>query len=198
MIMLSAAAEVFAGPAAVDPGPSAPCRAEEQRGGGFPRGFPAGEQQCDLEFLRCQVVDARPVTLPVRFTRGREFRPGHGRPRAGRRVGRSRPSPCATARGRAPCSGTGEAAARTPVAYAARRRTNRLRRPTTDAVSLTAGPAPQGVEWSGPGQTVGAARVLRGVGWTLRPRPDTGAAATTTPGPPGQAYGQQRRRGSRR
>ena len=51
-------------------------RAEEQRGGGFPRGSPAGEQQRDLEFLRCQVVDARPVAPPVRFTGGREFRRG--------------------------------------------------------------------------------------------------------------------------
>src|ERR1700733_10797507 len=59
-------------------------RAEEQRGGGFPRGSPAGEQQRNLELLRCQVVDACAVVAPpVRFTGSCEFRPGTVGPRPG-------------------------------------------------------------------------------------------------------------------
>src|ERR1700729_3353072 len=59
-------------------------RAEEQRGGGFPRGPPAGEQQRNLELLRCQVVDGCAVVAPpVRFTGSCEFGPGTVGPGSG-------------------------------------------------------------------------------------------------------------------
>jgi len=39
------------------------------------------------------------------------------------------------------------------------------------------------------GGALGRQRVSRGVGWWSRLHPATGAAATTTPDPPGQAHG---------
>jgi hypothetical protein len=50
--------------------------AEEQRGRGFPRRLPPGEQQRDLQLLRRQIVEGARVPGPARFAGGRELGAG--------------------------------------------------------------------------------------------------------------------------
>ena len=74
-------------------------RAEEQRGGGLPRGLAAGQQQRDLQLLRGQLVDRARVAPPQRLAGRRELGCGPARPTGARRGARTPRARRAAARG---------------------------------------------------------------------------------------------------